>query len=116
MPALSSPTARPMAGPRRRMRCRSRRVEIRGRGDLDDLLMPALHRAIALEEVDEIAVLVAEQLHFDVRGALDELLQEDVGTAEGRAGLAPGLVEGRARVGRAHGRRACRGRRRPSTP
>ena len=32
----------------------------------DDLLVPALHRAIALEQIDGIAVVVAEHLHFDV--------------------------------------------------
>ena len=48
------------------MRCAHARIEVRRRGDLDDLLMPPLHRAIALEQMDEVAVLVAEQLHFDV--------------------------------------------------
>ena len=48
---------------------RMRRVEVRGRGDLDDLLVAALDRAVALEEVDEVAVLVAEELHLDVLGA-----------------------------------------------
>ncbi len=35
------------------------RVKGRSGGDLDDLLMPALHGAIALEEMDEVAVAVA---------------------------------------------------------
>ena len=69
-------------------------IEIGGGGDLDDLLMAPLHGAIALEEVDQVAVLVAEQLHLDVAGAADELFEEDVGDAEGGAGLAAGLVEG----------------------
>ena len=56
--------------------------------------MAALHRAVALEEVDEVAVLVAEELHLDVAGPGDVLLEEHVGDAEGRAGLAAGLVEG----------------------
>ena len=70
------------------------RVEVRRRGDLDDLLVAALDGAVALEEVDEAAVPVAEQLHFDVAGAADELFEEHVGDAEGGAGLAAGLVEG----------------------
>ena len=44
--------------------------------------------------MDEIAVLVAEELHFDVAGAGDELFEKHVGDAEGGAGLAAGLVEG----------------------
>ena len=61
-------------------------------------------------------MLVAEQLHFDVPGAADELFEEHVGDAEGGAGLAAGLVEGVVElVGRLR-RRACRGRRRPSPP
>ena len=30
--------------------------------------MPALHRAIAFVKMDEVAVLVAEELHFDDGG------------------------------------------------
>ena len=92
------------------------RVEVGGRRDLDDLLMPALDRAIAFEKMDEVAVRVAQELHFDVLGLADELLEEDVGHAEGGAGLAARLVErGVELVGRVEPR-ACRGRRRPSTP
>ncbi len=117
MPALSRPHG-PADRERRRRECaaESSAVEVRGRGDLDDLLVPPLDRAVALEEVDEVAVLVAEQLHLDVPGALDELLEEDVGDAERGAGLAAGLVEGLVELVGGRGRRACRGRRRPSTP
>ena len=87
-----------------------------GRGDLDHLLMPPLHRAIALEQVHQVAVLVAEQLHFDVPRPLDELFEEDVGAAEGGQRLALGLFErGGQFVGLVR-RRACRGRRRPWPP
>src|SRR5262249_3846650 len=71
-----------------------RRVEVGGGGDLDDLLVAALQRAVALEEVDEVAVLVAEQLHLEVAGALDVLFEDHVGEAEGGTGLAAGLFEG----------------------
>ena len=54
-------------------------VEVGGRGDLDDLLMPPLDRAIALVEVNQMAVPIAQKLHLDVLGAADELLEEDVG-------------------------------------
>src|SRR5262245_1516331 len=33
---------------------------------LEDLLMPSLHRAVALEEVDTVTLLVGEDLDFDV--------------------------------------------------
>ena len=42
---------------------------------LDHLLIAALHRAIALEQVDQIAVLVTEHLHFDMASAANELFE-----------------------------------------
>ena len=56
--------------------------------------MPALQGAVALEQMDEVAVLIAEQLHFDMAGARDVLFEEHIGDAEGGAGLAAGLLEG----------------------
>ncbi len=68
-------------------------VEIgRGRA-LDDLLVAALHRAVALEEMDDRAVLVGEDLHLDMAGALDQLLEIDLVAAEGGLGLAPRRVD-----------------------
>ena len=55
--------------------------------------MAALHRAVALEEVDEVAVRVAEDLHLDVLGAADVALEEHRVVAEGGAGLALRLFE-----------------------
>jgi len=68
-------------------------IEVRGRGQLDDFLMAALQRAIAFEEMDEIAVTVADELNLDVAGPLDEFLEEDIGYTERRAGLALCLVD-----------------------
>ena len=65
-----------------------RRVEVRRGRDLHDLLVAALHRAVALVEVDHVAVRVAQDLHLDVPGALDAALQEDLAVAEGRLRLA----------------------------
>ena len=48
-----------------------RGIEVRGRGDLDDLLVAALHRAIALVQVHQVAMPIAEELNFDVAGARD---------------------------------------------
>ena len=47
-----------------------------GRGALlDHLLEPALHRAIALEQVERPTVAQSEHLHFDVPRLRDELLE-----------------------------------------
>ena len=64
-------------------------VEIgRGRA-LDDFLVAALDRAVALEEMDQIAVRVAEELHFDMARAPDQLFEIDFILAEGGLRLAP---------------------------
>ena len=67
--------------------------EVRRGGEFDDLLVPPLDRAVALEQVDEAAVLVAEELHLDVLGAGDELFEEGVRVAERLARLALGGFE-----------------------
>ena len=55
----------------------------RRRALLDDLLVAALDRALALEEVHHGAVGVAEDLHLDVPGAGHVGLDEDGAVAEG---------------------------------
>jgi hypothetical protein len=48
--------------------------------DLDDLLVAALHRAVALEEVDDVSPCgVGEDLHLDVPRPHDGLLEEHRG-------------------------------------
>ena len=64
------------------------RVEVGRRRDLDDLLVAALHRAVALEEVDHVALAVGEDLHLDVARLDDGLLDEDGRVAEGALALA----------------------------
>ncbi len=66
-------------------------IEIGRRRPLHDLLVATLDRAVALEKMDDIAVRVAEDLAFDVTGALDELFEIDLVLAEGGLGLALGL-------------------------
>jgi len=56
--------------------------------NLDELLMPALNRAIALAQVDDVAVPVGQYLEFDVMRSLDILFEEDASVAEGSLGLA----------------------------
>jgi hypothetical protein len=90
-------------------------VQIRGRRPLDHLLVAPLHRAVALEQVDQVAVAVAEELHLDVAGALDQLLQVDLVVAEGGLGLATALADLLLQLLRPRSG-ACRARRRPSWP
>ena len=55
--------------------------------------MAALDGAVALEEMNDIAVAVAENLHFDMAGALDQLFEIDLVIAESGHGFALGLGE-----------------------
>src|SRR5699024_11606042 len=54
---------------------------------LDDLLVPALQRALAFAQVDDVAVRVGEDLHLDVPGGVHEALEEQGVVAEGAGGL-----------------------------
>ena len=69
------------------------RLEARRRGLLDDLLLPALHRALAFAEMHGAAPPVGEDLELDVPGAPEVALEIDAGVAEGRVGLAHGGAE-----------------------
>ena len=77
-------------------------VQARSRGDLDDLLVAALHGAVALVEVDHAALgarAVGEDLHLDVARVDDGLLDEDGRVAEGALGLAHAGLDRLAQVG-----------------
>src|ERR1700742_272321 len=67
-----------------------RTIERRRWGLLDHLLMPPLQRAFALEQRQQIAVAVADDLHFDVPWILDEFFDQHAVVAEGRLGLTLG--------------------------
>ena len=69
------------------MACAGRLVQQRRRRFLDDLLVAPLDRAFALEQVDDVSVLVAKHLDLDVARVLDELLDEDAVVAERAPGL-----------------------------
>src|SRR5439155_7409173 len=60
---------------------------------LEDLLVAALHGTLALEEMRDVAVGVAEQLDLDVTRTLDVALAEHAVVAERRLRLAPGGLE-----------------------
>ena len=61
--------------------CAHFRVEVRRRRDLDQLLIAALDRALALAEVGH-ALPVTDDLHFDVTGPTDQLLDVKFAVAE----------------------------------
>ncbi len=62
--------------------------ERRRRGLLDDLLVAALERTVALAEVADVAVLVGENLHLDVARRFEVLFDVDGGVVEVRLALA----------------------------
>ena len=85
-----------------------------GQGDSSiELLVAALDGAVALAEVDDVAVVVGQDLHLDVPGLDDELLDVDAAVAEGGLGLGLGGVEAGAQgdvvVGDAHAASAAAG-------
>ena len=57
------------------------------------LLIAALHRAVALEQMHQIAVQVAQNLHFDMARAAHQLFQIHLVVAEGRQRFAARDVE-----------------------
>src|SRR5690606_13891244 len=66
---------------------------------LEELLVAPLDRAVALEELHDLALAVAEDLDLDVLGLLDVLLDVELGVAEGGAGLLLGVDELALEVG-----------------
>ena len=70
----------------------------RSRRFLDDLLMAALHGAVPLPQMDDIAFLVRQHLHFDVARMFEKLLHVERVVAKGRGGLGPGHRHGVAQV------------------
>jgi hypothetical protein len=63
-------------------------------GLLDHLLVAALDRAVALAEVDHVAVPVGQHLHLHVAGVVQIALQVDGGVGEELLALAAGPLEG----------------------
>ena len=93
-----------------------RRVD-EGRGRLlDDLLVAALHRALAFEEMDAMAVRVAEDLDLDVARPLEEALEHQPAVAERALGLAARAADRLVERPPARARRACPCRRRRRRP
>ena len=76
------------------MRSRMRVVDRRRGGLLDDLLVAALDRAVALAEVDDVAVAVGEDLDLDVARVGQVALEVDRRVGEELLALARGALEG----------------------
>ena len=76
------------------------RVHAGGRGFLDHFLVAALERAVAFEQVDDLAVGIAEDLHFDMPGREDVLLDQDMVVAETGRRLALARGERIGKLGR----------------
>ncbi len=93
---------RPRVVVARRFRKRDRRVrqfapdtlrERKCRRNLNHLLMPSLHGAIALIQVQDVAIAIAQNLYFNVLGAPDEPFEKHCIIAERRARLRRRLAQ-----------------------
>ena len=91
MPALRYPAARATATAASPIRCAERRRQRRRWRLLDHFLVAPLNRTLALEEVDDVAVVIGEDLELDVARLLDEPLDIQRAVAEGGRRFAPGL-------------------------
>ena len=69
------------------------RGQERGRGFLDQLLVAALHGAVAFTEVDDFAVFVAQELELNVSGLLDILFDVDAAVTESLFGFGAGALK-----------------------
>ena len=67
---------------------------MRSRGLLDQLLMAALDRAVALAQVDHVPVRVGKHLDLDMAGVVEVALDVDAGVGEELLALARGALEG----------------------
>ena len=87
-----------------RDRCRAHafaQIGIDGRRGrlLDHLLVAALDRAVALAEMDDVAVRVGEDLDLDVAGIDHGLLEDQLARAEGVLGLGARRADGVQQIG-----------------
>ncbi len=74
---------------------------------LDDLLVPPLDRAVALAQVDTVAVAVDRDLDLDVAVLVEPLLEVQRVVAEGGLGLGPADPDARTPARAACGPCAC---------
>ena len=97
--------------------CADPRAQVRGharrRRFLDHLLMPALQRAVALAEMNGIAMPVGKHLDFDMARRGHIFFDQDPARAECGLGFRGLHLRARSRNRRACRPGACRGRRHP---
>ena len=76
--------------------------------------MPPLHGAIAFPQMHDVAVMIGDDLHFDVARQLDVLFQVDAGITKGGLRLGLRLLDGAFQYqvvrGHAHAPSAAAGR------
>ena len=92
------------------------RGDARRRRLLDDLLVAALHGAVALAEMDHVALAIGEHLELDVPRPFEKLLHVDLIVAECRARLGLRDADRHSTATPRCARHACRGRRRRRMP
>ena len=80
------------------MRSRSAGPTAGRRRFLDHLLVAPLHRAVALAEVDRVAMAVGEDLDLDVARLDERPLEDDFRIAEGALRLRPGAPQRRQKL------------------
>src|SRR5262249_48779775 len=68
-------------------------IEARRGGDLDDLLMPSLERAVSFVQMYELTMPVSQKLHFDMPRPGDVLFDKNFIRPESRLRLALRLFE-----------------------
>jgi hypothetical protein len=73
--------------------------QMSSRRNFDNLLMPALHGAISLEEVDSVSSSIGEKLHLNVTRPFQETFDEDSAITESGLGFADSAFEGSFEVG-----------------
>jgi hypothetical protein len=73
-------------------------VDDGGGGFFEDFLVAALNGALAFAEGYAVAILVGEELNFDVARAFDELFEVNLAGAECAFGFAAGRGKGRGKV------------------
>ena len=83
---------------------------------LESFLMPALNRAVALAEMDGVALAVAQHLDFDVARLFQIFFQIDGVIAERGFRLARAVASAVDNLPARARRPSCRGRRRPLPP
>ncbi len=95
---------------------RASRVDVRRGRLFQHLLVTALHGAVAVAQMNDIAVGVGQNLHFNMARLVEEFFQVDGVVAKGIAGLGLGDVYGVEQGRLRSAPPACRDRRRRRPP